>query len=84
MAALKQWIARNSSTFSTVTIRIARFALENPTEVAIDNGAELATAVGVSRTSISRFALALGFESHAQLRSFFQREVISHQKKDLS
>ncbi|MER9578609.1 hypothetical protein NKI78_23675 [Mesorhizobium sp. M0400] len=84
MAALKQWIGRNSSTFSGLTIRIARFALENPTEVAIDNGAELATVVGVSRASISRFALALGFESHAQLRRFFQGEVMSRQKKDLS
>lgn len=84
MAALKLWIGRNASTLSGVTTRLARFALENPTEVAISNGAELAIVAGVSRTSVSRFAWALGFESHAELRRFFQREVISRQNKDLS
>jgi DNA-binding MurR/RpiR family transcriptional regulator len=84
MAELKQWIARESSTLSRVTMRIARFALENPTEMAIDNGAELATVIGVSRTSVSRFASALGFENHAELRRFFQKELISRQNKDQS
>ncbi|MGX9576573.1 hypothetical protein [Mesorhizobium sp. f-mel] len=76
MAALKRWVLSNPTTLSNVTTRIARFALEHPAEIAMSNGRRVAGLLDVSPGSVTRFAAALGFHNYAELRSFFQREVL--------
>jgi DNA-binding MurR/RpiR family transcriptional regulator len=76
LTALKQRLIGNSRALSKVTTRIARFALENPAEIAMSNGRKIANLLAVSPSSVTRFATALGFQNYAELRRFFQREVI--------
>lgn len=85
MTALKRWLIGNSRGLSKATTQIARFALENPSEIAMSNGREVADILDVSPNSVARCATALGFQNYPELRRFFQREVVkARQKENLS
>ena len=49
--------------------RIAHYLLENLPEVAFLSSVDLATRVGVSQPSVTRFAVALGFAGYPELRA---------------
>src|SRR5439155_11927622 len=49
--------------------RIAHYLLENLPEVAFLSSVDLATRVGVSQPSVTRFAAALGFSGYPELRA---------------
>jgi DNA-binding MurR/RpiR family transcriptional regulator len=49
--------------------RIAHYLLENLPEVAFLSSIDLATRVGVSQPSVTRFAVALGFAGYPELRT---------------
>ncbi len=70
-------IAKHSGTFTDAQQRIAEFVLRNASQVAFLNARELGDAVGISESSVIRFAYSAGFDGYRALQSAAQQMVNS-------
>ena len=57
---------------------IAEYCLSNPSSVAFQSAADLASCIGVSDVTIIRFARALGYEGFIDLKHAWQDELCQH------
>lgn len=70
-------IADRSKDFTDAQQRIAEFVVRHPAEVAFMNARELAEAVGLSESSVVRFAYSAGFDGYRGLQAAAQQVVNS-------
>jgi DNA-binding MurR/RpiR family transcriptional regulator len=54
---------------------VARFMLENPSDVAFLSAQKIARRCGVSATSVQRLAYRLGYDSYTDFRGLFRRAI---------
>jgi DNA-binding MurR/RpiR family transcriptional regulator len=73
---LKDLIARAYPGMSKQLQRIARFALEQPNELALRTVAALANAVEVQPSAMIRFANALGFSGFSEMQQVFRGHLL--------
>jgi DNA-binding MurR/RpiR family transcriptional regulator len=73
---LKDLVARTYPDMSKQLQRIARFALEQPNELALGTVASLATATEVQPSAMIRFANALGFSGFSELQQVFRGRLL--------
>src|SRR5688572_11858997 len=73
---LKASISEGYPRMSPQLQRIARFALENPHDLALGTVATLARATEVQPSSMIRFANALGFSGFSQMQQVFQGHLV--------
>ena len=62
---------------------IAEYCLSNPSSVAFQSAADLASCIGVSDVSIIRFARALGYEGFIDLKHAWQDELCQQDRKSV-
>lgn len=65
-------IEKNYGSFSKGQTRIARFITDNADKAAFMTAAKLGQKVGVSESTVVRFALELGFEGYPEMRKALQ------------
>jgi DNA-binding MurR/RpiR family transcriptional regulator len=75
--ALEDLIAERYGTLSGQLQRIARFALDNPNDLALETVTELASRIGVQPSSMVRFAKALGFSGFSPLQQIFRSNLVA-------
>ena len=73
---LKTEITRQYPTLSKQLQGIARFALENPQEVALDTVAAAAQKAQVQPSAMVRFAQALGFGGYSDMQQIFRDQQV--------
>lgn len=73
---LKTEITRQYPTLSKQLQGIARFALENPQEVALDTVAAAALKAQVQPSAMVRFAQALGFGGYSDMQQIFRDQLV--------
>lgn len=73
---LKEAISEEYPRLSPQLQRIARFALEKPTDLALGTVATIAKANEVQPSSMIRFANALGFSGFSQMQQVFQGHLV--------
>lgn len=74
--ALKDAISREYPRLSKQLQAIARFALEQPHELALSTVAALAGRLGVQPSSLIRFANALGFAGFSEMQRLFRSHLV--------
>ncbi len=74
---IRRRILEKMPEFSQGQLRIARFFLENPRSAAFLTALEVAEKVGVSESTVVRFASALGYRGYPELRKALQ-EILAH------
>lgn len=75
--ALRVEIARRHPRFSDRLRRIAEFALDHPTEMALGTVAAVAERARVQPSAIVRFARALGFGGFTELQQVFRSRLVA-------
>ena len=73
---LKELVAQTYPDMSKQLQSIARFALEQPNELALGTVASLATATGVQPSAMIRFANALGFSGFSEMQQVFRGRLL--------
>ena len=73
---LKDLIAQAYPGMSKQLQRIARFALEQPNELALGTVAAIATATEVQPSAMIRFANALGFSGFSEMQQVFRGHLL--------
>jgi DNA-binding MurR/RpiR family transcriptional regulator len=76
---LQERLRRREVALSSGQIAIARYAMANPMDMAVEPAAVVAARAGVSASSVIRFSRVLGFSGYPELQRMFQRYVISLQ-----
>jgi DNA-binding MurR/RpiR family transcriptional regulator len=76
---LRERIDHNTTEFSPSDTQIANYLLANLEQAPLLTGAELATQLEISASSITRFAQRLGFEGYPDLRRELRRELREQQ-----
>lgn len=77
-ADLAEAIRSLEPTLSKSHRQISRFILDNYNKAAFMTAFRLAEQVGVSESTVVRYAMALGFEGYPQLQEALQRDVRHH------
>jgi DNA-binding MurR/RpiR family transcriptional regulator len=75
--ALKDAISREYPRLSKQLQAIARFALEQPNDLALNTVAAIAERVGVQPSSLIRFANALGFAGFSEMQRLFRSHLVA-------
>lgn len=75
--ALRETIARRYPELSNRLRLIAEFALEHPTDMALDTVAEVAGRAKVQPSAIVRFAHALGYGGFTELQQVFRSRLVA-------
>ena len=73
---LKDLLARSYPDMSRQLQRIARFALEQPNEMALGTVATLAQATEVQPSAMIRFANALGYGGFSEMQQVFRSHLL--------
>jgi DNA-binding MurR/RpiR family transcriptional regulator len=73
---LKTEIAEQYHGMSRQLREIARYALDNPQEIALDTVAAAAAKVGVQPSAMVRFAQALGFGGYSNMQQIFRNQLV--------
>lgn len=74
---LIEQIARERESGTKTERRIAGYILERPLEFAVASVGSVAEELGISKTSLLRFAKGHGFENYPEFRRHLQEEVIA-------
>ena len=74
---LKAMIAERYPGLSRQLQKIARFALENPDELALETVAAVARRAEVQPSSLVRFAQALGFDGYSTMQQVFRSNLMA-------
>ena len=75
-AGLVEALVAREGGLSRRLAQIARFCLNNPEDVAINNIVSLSRLIGVAPASITRFAKELGFAGFSELQSVFRQRLV--------
>lgn len=75
--SLARAIAEAYPTLPNRLQRIARFALDNPDQMALSTVAEIAEAAGVPPSAVIRFSNALGFEGFLALQRVYRERLVA-------
>jgi DNA-binding MurR/RpiR family transcriptional regulator len=75
--ALKEAISREYPRLSKQLQAIARFALEQPHDLALNTVAAIAGRLGVQPSSLIRFANALGFAGFSEMQRLFRSHLVA-------
>lgn len=73
---LSQRISQASGQFTASQQRVARYFLANESSVFLKTAAAIAAEIGVSESTIVRFAKAIGFESYTKMQKHFQQQYM--------
>lgn len=76
--SLEKRITDASHHFTSSQKVIARYFLTNETSVFFKTAAAIASEIGVSESTIVRFAKAIGFESYTQMQTFFKQQYVNN------
>jgi len=76
MESLRHLIAREFPTLSKRLQDIARFALDNPSAMALETVAAIAKQAGVQPSAMIRFANAFGYSGFSEMQRIFQSELL--------
>lgn len=74
---LRAEIARRHPDFSDRLKKIAEFALEHPTEMALGTVAEVANRANVQPSAIVRFAHAMGYGGFSEVQQLFRARLVA-------
>ncbi len=76
--SLEKRITDASPYFTSSQKIIARYFLANETSVFFKTAAAIASEIGVSESTIVRFAKAIGFESYTQMQACFKQQYVNN------
>ena len=76
-SVLAQRITNASAGFTASQKNIARYFLTNESSALLNTAASIAEKIGVSESTIVRFAHAIGFESYTQMQKELQQQYIN-------
>lgn len=74
--SLEERIKEANDNFTASQKVIARYFLANESSVFVMTASEVAEKIGVSESTIVRFAKAIGFESYTQMQKTFQKQYV--------
>jgi DNA-binding MurR/RpiR family transcriptional regulator len=81
VASITDLVAQAADRLTPVERHLAEFVASNPTALAFATAAELAASVGVSRPSVVRFAVKLGFDGYGALQEHIRSQVTLQLKR---
>lgn len=76
MESLRHLITSEFASLSKRLQEIARFALDNPSTMALETVASIAKQAGVQPSAMIRFANALGYSGFSEMQRVFQTELL--------
>jgi DNA-binding MurR/RpiR family transcriptional regulator len=76
--ALRAEISARYDTLSKRLQQIARFALDHPTDMALETIAVIASRAGVQPSALIRFAKAFGYSGFSDMQRIFQTRLLEH------